>query len=102
MIGEGKEWTEYQGPIWLDGYLHLKEQSVAPGTPKANYLSVYAKDSGGISTLCIKNDAGNELCLPTTAGTLVTGTGVNTRVAFWTGVSTLGNDADFTYDSTNN
>src|SRR5438093_7307862 len=99
MINEGKEWTEFQEKIQLDGYLKLKEQSPAPGTPAANYLNIYAKDKAGVSALYLKDDAGNEreIAPPNT----VTSTGVNGRVAFWTGTNTLSSDTNLFWDNVN-
>lgn len=79
----------------LDSYFQMKEVT-APGTPQANEIRLYAKDSSGTSTLCYKNDAGTEICFPT-SGSFVTGTGVSGRVAFWNGTNTLSSDADLTF-----
>ena len=79
----------------LDSYMEFQEMT-APGTPQANDIRQYAKDSSGISTICWKNDAGTEICLPT-SGVLITGVGVANRVAFWDGVSNLSSDADLTF-----
>ena len=89
MLHYGLEWHS------LDSYFQFKEIS-APGTPESNEIRLYAKDSSGTSTLCYKNDAGTEICLPT-SGSFVTGTGVANRVAIWTGTSTIGSDADLTF-----
>ena len=77
--------------------MQFKEIST-PDTPPADEIRQYASDSSGISTMCWKNDAGSEFCLPTTGGTLVTGTGAAGRVTFWSGSSTLSSNANFTYD----
>lgn len=82
MLYYGLEWES------CDTYMQFKEIT-APGTPQANEIRQYAKDSGGISTMCWKNDAGTEICLPTGSGSLVTGSGVVNRLAYWTGTSTL-------------
>jgi hypothetical protein len=89
MLEYGLEWHT------LDSYLQFKEIT-APATPQLNQIRLYAKDSGGVSTLCYKNDAGTEVCFPT-SGPFVTGTGVNGQVAFWSGTGTLSSDADFTF-----
>ena len=91
MLQVGQEWIEYQGRHWLDGYFKLKEQAsaVTSLSPDDNFVHVYAKDSAGTSTLCFKNDADAETCLPVAGGTLVTGAGVANRLAFWTSVSNL-------------
>lgn len=82
----------------LDSYFTFSELSSSPATPESGTLRIFGKDNGaGISTLCYKNDNGAEVCFPTVAGTLVTGVGVNTRVAFWNGVSNLTSDADLTF-----
>ena len=87
----GLEWSA------LDSYFQFVEQSASPSTPESGHIRLYSKDSSSISTLCYKNDAGNEVCMPTAAGTLVTGLGVATRVAFWDSVSNLTSDADLTF-----
>jgi hypothetical protein len=87
MINEGKEWTEFQGPIQLDGYLKLKEQSPAPGTPAANYLNIYAKDKGGVSALFYKNDAGTEREIASFSASGVVG-----QVAFFDSTSSIKGD----------
>lgn len=86
----GLEWN------YIDSAVTLEELSYTVQTPPANNVRVYAKDSSGTSTLCYKNDAGTEICLPT-SGSFVTGTGVLNRVALWTGVNTIGSDADLTF-----
>jgi len=78
----GLEWSA------LDSYFQFVEQASSPGTPETNHLRLYAKDSSGTSTLCYKNDAGTEVCMPT-SGSFVTGTGVVNRLTYWTGTSTL-------------
>lgn len=98
MIPTSSPWDEIQDWQWINGYFQMKEQAAAPSTPKSNYLRLYAKDTSGVSGLYYKNDAGTEIDL--TGG--ITGTGANTRVAFWTGTTTLSSDADLTWDSTNN
>lgn len=89
MIRYGLEWHA------LDSYFQFVEIT-APSTPETNHLRLYAKDSSGTSTLCYKNDAGTEICFPT-SGSLVTGTGVSGQVAFWSGTSTLSGDTDLTF-----
>lgn len=82
----------------LDSYFQMQEVVATPGNVEANNIRLYATDNGsGISTLCIKNDNQAVICWPTVAGTLVTGAGVATRVAFWDGVSNLSSDADLTF-----
>lgn len=72
----------------LDSYFQMKEMT-APGTPQANELRFYAKDNGsGASSFCIKNDAGNEVCIPT-SGTIPTGTGAAGRLTVWLTASTV-------------
>lgn len=93
----------YYGLEWqsLDSYLQFKEIT-APSTPPTNELRQYCVDSGGISTICWLNDAGNTTCLPTGGGTIPTGTGSNGAVTFWTGTNTLSADAThFFWDNTN-
>ena len=87
----------YYGLEWqsLDSYFQVAEIST-PDTPPANEIRLYAKDSSGTSTLCYKNDAGVEVCLPT-AGPFVTGSGVANQVAFFTDTSTIGGDTDLTF-----
>lgn len=80
-------------PVDLTGWiiqspLHL-EEITEPSTPRSNSLKIYAEDSGGVSTLCFKNDAGTETCFSTAGGIVVTGTGVANRLAYWTGTSTI-------------
>ena len=73
----------------LASYFAFKELASAPATPETNVIRFYAKDNGsGISTLCYKNDAGNEVCMPT-SGTIVTGAGVVNRLAYWTSASVI-------------
>ena len=78
----GLEWSA------LDSYFQFVEQSASPATPESNHIRLYAKDSSGTSTLCYKNDAGTEVCLPT-AGPFVTGAGVVNRLAYWTSGSVI-------------
>ena len=77
------------------------KEITAPDTPPTDEIRQYAKNSSGISTMCWKNDAGTELCLPT-SGTLVTGTGVADQVAVWSGTSTLIGDTGLTFAPTTN
>lgn len=95
MIREGWEWLE------LDSYFQLREITPPTTTPD-NTLRLYAKDSGGVSTLCFLNDAELEVCFPTTGGTLVTGTGAAGQVAFWTSPSNLDGEDELFWDITNN
>jgi len=85
----------------LDSYFELQELSSAPATPQSNDVRLYAKDSSGTSTLCYKNDAGTEVCLPT-SGTIVTGSGAAGQVAFWSAASVITGENDFFWDATNN
>lgn len=78
----GLEWSA------LDSYFQFVEQASAPGTPESGHIRLYAKDSSSVSTLCYKNDAGTEVCMPT-AGPLVTGAGVANRLAYWTSASVI-------------
>ena len=96
MLEYGLEWHA------LDTYFQFKEID-EPATPQANHIRQYATDSGGISTMCWKNDAGNVTCLPTGGGTIPTGSGgVSGAVAFWTSATTLGaDDTHFHWDDTN-
>ena len=66
MIYYGLEWQSF------DTYFQMKEVT-APGTPPENELRFYVKDVGGISTLCYKNDAGTEICLPTSGSIISSG-----------------------------
>lgn len=79
---EGLEWV-----VW-DTYVSFEELASAPSTPETNILRLYAKDSSGISTLCYKNDAGTEICFPT-SGSFVTGTGTDNQVAIWNGTTAI-------------
>jgi len=92
MLEIGQEWLLYATPF------RLKETTTpANVTIPQNTLALYAKDNGsGVSQLCIKNDAFNEVCIPT-SGTIITGTGVAGRVAFWDDVDNLSSDADLTF-----
>ena len=93
MIAYGLEWHT------LDTYFSFNELDAAPETPEPSMLRLYAKDDGaGVSTLCYKNDAGTEICLPS-SGAFVTGTGVAGRVAIWTSASVIGSDAGLTFDT---
>ncbi len=96
MLEYGLEWHA------LDTYFQFKEIA-APATPQQNHIRQYATDSGGISTMCWKNDAGNVTCLSTGGGTIPTGSGgVSGAVAFWTSATTLGaDDTHFHWDDTN-
>lgn len=51
-------------------------------------VRLYAKDSSGVSTLCYINDAGTEVCMPT-SGSFVTGAGVANRLVFWSSATQL-------------
>ncbi len=68
----------------------------APGTPASGKGTIYVKSTD--SNLYFKNDAGTESQL-SGGGASVTGSGANTRVAFWTSSSILSSDAELTYDS---
>lgn len=85
----------------LDSYFQWQELSSAPGTPEASNIRLYAKDSSGISTLCYKNDAGTEVCFPT-SGTFVTGSGATGHVAFWNSASNIIGESNLFWDATNN
>lgn len=50
----------------------------------------------------LSGTAGQTYTFPTASGTLVSGTGANTRVAFWTGTNTLSSDAQFTFATADN
>ena len=54
----------------------------------------------GTNISLVYNDVANTLTINSTGGG-ITGTGVANRVAYWTSVTNLGNDADFTFDGTN-
>ena len=91
----GLEWSA------LDSYFQFVEQSSSPGTPETNHVRLYAKDSSSVSTLCYKNDAGTEVCFPT-SGTFVTGSGTTGHVAFWNGTTTITGESNLFWDATNN
>jgi len=84
VLEVGQEWVLHISPF------RLKETTTPTNAQvPANVVAFYAKDNGsGVSTLCYKNDAGTEVCMPT-SGSFVTGTGVANRLAYWTGTSTL-------------
>ena len=82
MLEYGLEWHS------LDSYFQFKEIT-APGTPQSNHLRLYAKDSGGVSRLFYKDDAGNEKDL---SGGL-TGSGASDRIAVWSGTTSLTSNA---------
>lgn len=84
----------------LDTYFQAKEIT-APSTPQPNELRWYVKDSGGISTLCYKNDAGTEICLPT-SGAIVTGTGAAGQVAFFSSASVISGEDNLFWNATDN
>ena len=89
MLEYGLEWHS------LDSYFQFKEIT-APGTPQDDHLRLYAKDNGsGVSALYYKDDAGTEV------GPLAGGSGVATRVAFWSSTTALSSDASFYWDNTN-
>lgn len=78
--------------------------NVAAGANLANA----ATDANTASTI-VKRDASGNFSAGTITASLTgtasgnpTGSGANTRMAFWTGAGTLSSDADFTWDSTNN
>lgn len=86
MIEYGLEWSS------LDSYFQLKEQT-SVDTPEDGHVRLYGKDNGsGVSTLCYKNDAGTEVCMPT-SGSFVTGTGVDNQLAIWNGTNAIDNFA---------
>ena len=90
MLEIGQEWLLYVTPF------RMKETTAPSGgqiIPDA--ISLYAKDKSGTSALYFMNDAGVESEIP--AGTIVTGTGVSGRVAFWNGTSTITSDTDLTF-----
>lgn len=93
MIEYGLEWSS------LDSYFSFTELSATPDfTPEADHIFLYAKDDGaGVSTLCYKNDAGTEVCLPS-SGSFVTGIGIADRLALWATISALDSDADLTFN----
>lgn len=89
----GQEWLLHTTPFKL-------KETTAPTAAEVpgNTLAFYAKDNGaGISTLCYKNDAGTEICLPT-VGPLVTGSGVTNQVAIWGGTSALIGDTGLIFN----
>lgn len=92
----------YYGLEWqsLDSYFQFKEIT-APDTPPPNEVRLYAKDSGGASTLCIKSDTGGETCFPVGAGTLPAGSAAANRVAVWLTAATLTGYPTFVYDPSN-
>ena len=97
MIQYGLEWHA------LDTYFQMVEVASAPGTPEANNIRQYASDASGASTVCWKNDAGFELCLPTSgsfSGGAIGGSGSANAIAFWTGVSSLDDEAAWTFNIT--
>lgn len=92
----GLQWSS------LQDYLAFEETSNSgvwgeggSGVPPDNHIFLYAKDKSGTSALYFKNDAGTETEIP--SGTIVTGTGVSGRVAFWNGTSSLSSDSDLTF-----
>lgn len=85
----GLEWQVIDSPIQF-------KETTTPATPYANKVKLYAIDSSGISTLAFKNDAGTEFLFPT-SGSIISGTGVATRVAFFSAASVLTSDADMTF-----
>lgn len=83
MIAYGLEWHT------LDTYFSFNELSAAPETPESGMLRLYAKDNGaGVSQLCYKNDAGTEVCFPT-SGSFISGAGTDNQVAIWNGTSAI-------------
>jgi len=91
MLEVGQEWVLHTSPF------RLKETTTPTNAEiPSNVVGLYAKDSSGTSTLCYKNDAGTEICLPT-VGPLVTGSGVANQLAIWSGTSTLIGDTDLTF-----
>jgi len=71
----------------------------------ANSLLVYNNGTGGLTPAGYYYNAGTPgspnwvQLLPSTSG--LTGSGVATRVAFWTGATTLGSNANLYWDNTN-
>jgi hypothetical protein len=90
MLEIGQEWLLYITPFRM-------KETTAPsgGEILPNAISLYAKDKSGTSALYFMNDAGTESEIP--SGTIVTGSGVANRLAFWSGTSTLSSDADLTF-----
>lgn len=90
MLEIGQEWLLYVTPF------RMKEVAAGPtgGEIIPDAIALYAKDKSGTSALYFKNDAGTEQEIPIG---ITTGSGVNTRVAFWSGTSTLSSDADLTF-----
>lgn len=79
------------------GQLELAELG-APATPSAGFGRLYAKTDGKIYFL---NDGGAEYDLTATGGGgTVTGTGVDNRIAVWSGASSLDSDANLTWTGT--
>lgn len=95
MLKYGLEWHA------LDSYFQFVEIST-PATPESGQIRQYASDSGGISTMCWRNDNGAIICLPTVSTTLVGGTGGAGFVAFWDATSTLTGESQFAYNTTTN
>lgn len=65
--------------------------------------SVLTRDANDVlwSTGALLFSGAFTLTIPAT-GTVVLGTGINTRVAFWSGVNTLSSDAQFTFSTVDN
>lgn len=84
----------YYGLEWdsLDTYMQFREVPTTPSIPQSDEIRQYAFDSGGISTMCWINDAGNITCLPTGGGTIPTGSGTPNAVVIWTSPTTIGDD----------
>ena len=82
MLKQGTELILFDTPFVIG-------ETTTPSTVIANSVKFYAKDNGsGVSTLCYKNDAGTEICFPT-SGSFVTGTGTDNQIAIWNGTGTI-------------
>jgi hypothetical protein len=96
MIRYGLQWHALQDYLAFEETANSSAWGLGgTGVPPANHVFLYAKDKSAVSALYFKNDAGVETEIP--SGTIVTGSGVSGRVAFWNGTSSLSSDADMTF-----
>jgi hypothetical protein len=73
----------------------------APGTPEANNIRLYAKDSSGSSTLCYKGDNGSETCLPLSGSIIpTTAGGAAGEIAFFDAATNITSDSTWKFNDT--
>ena len=89
--------------VWSIDDASRMELSIAEGDQSQLKLNNYGSGTitGTAAYTLQVDDAGNVIEGSTSGGGTVTGTGVATRVAFWSGTSALSSDANLYWDNTN-